>query len=405
MKKFSFMIIVLIAICNLMSEVKFAAIPFAYYSAEFSMSVGAYAAADNIWQEGTHVKVGGLTSSNNTHFFFYQMREFMIPFTKRMFFEPNIYVGKFGEIRVYHNPNSTLAYDKQPGHNDSDGDDFFEVKGEDIWVQMKTRYLLPIGDGKDYVKPFTKLEDGRVVESKNGGTSYNPFKSGRTKIDMNPFYRKQEDIINNGIEIIAVHDNFDWEYNPTKGNKTKVTWIKDFGKFGSDVDWENWEIEHSEYFQLNDSWKYPLVLALNGWTSHCPTWNLKNDDGLYKRPASFAGAQLGGKNRFRAYYEGRFNDRSAICYIAEVRQVFKNNPLKDNKVLRKFGLDVKWMQMAYFIEMGRVADDWNAENLHKDMKGDFGVGLRINADKFLLRLDYAYGNDGSLVQMFIDQPF
>ncbi|PID27708.1 MAG: hypothetical protein CSB55_07930 [Candidatus Cloacimonadota bacterium] len=405
MKKNILIITALLCVVNLTAKIKFGAIPFAYYSAEFKTAFGAYAAADNIWQEGTHIKLGGLTSTNKTHFLFYQMREFRVPFTRRLFFEPNFYFGRYGAIKIYQNPYLPLPYDQLPGHNDSDGDAYFEVSGKDIIIQPNFSWLLPIGDGKNHIKSYTKLKSGRVVESENGGTSYNPFKSGRTKFILNPFYRKQKDIVGNGLELTLLHENFDWDFNPTKGNKSRITWTKDFGTGESKVDWEKIEVEYAEYIRINNSRKYPLVLVLDGWASHCSSWNMKNDEGLYKRPPSFAGTKLGGKKRFRAYYEGRFNDRSAVCYIAEIRQVFKLNPLKDNRFLEKFGLNVKWMQTAYFFELGRVARDWDIEELHRDMKHDFGIGLRINADTFLLRLDYAYGSDGSLVQMFIDQPF
>ena len=58
-----------------------------------------------------------------------------------------------------------------------------------------------------------------------------------------------------------------------------------------------------------------------------------------------------------------------------------------------------------FVEVGRVAPEYNLERLRSDMKWDAGLGFRFLAKGLVLRIDSAYGDEGLGVQMMISQPF
>ena len=58
-----------------------------------------------------------------------------------------------------------------------------------------------------------------------------------------------------------------------------------------------------------------------------------------------------------------------------------------------------------FVEVGRVASDYNLQRLHSDMKWDAGLGLRFLAKGLVLRIDSAYSDEGFGAQMMISQPF
>ncbi len=66
---------------------------------------------------------------------------------------------------------------------------------------------------------------------------------------------------------------------------------------------------------------------------------------------------------------------------------------------------MQWLQFAVFGEVGRVAPDWEFDELHSDMKWDVGIGLRAFAKGIVVRLDTAFSDEGVSVQMMVGQPF
>jgi hypothetical protein len=58
-----------------------------------------------------------------------------------------------------------------------------------------------------------------------------------------------------------------------------------------------------------------------------------------------------------------------------------------------------------FVEIGRVAPEWDLNNLHSSMKWDVGLGLRAMAKGLVVRVDTAGSDEGVGVQMMVSQPF
>ena len=106
----------------------------------------------------------------------------------------------------------------------------------------------------------------------------------------------------------------------------------------------------------------------------------------------------------RAFPSQRFNDKAAIYYAAELRLIPEWNPFDNWPELQK-RVGVDWIQFVPFVEVGRVADDWDFGELHSDMKWDAGLGIRAMAQGFVIRADAAYSEEGVGVQMIINQPF
>ena len=122
------------------------------------------------------------------------------------------------------------------------------------------------------------------------------------------------------------------------------------------------------------------------------------------RPPAYAGATLGGLWRLRAYPSQRFNDKAAIYYAAELRVIPEWNPFDAWPAFQDYA-DVEWLQFAPFVELGRVAPEWDLGTLHSSMKWSAGLGIRAWASGFVVRVDTAVSEEGALVQMMISQPF
>ena len=106
----------------------------------------------------------------------------------------------------------------------------------------------------------------------------------------------------------------------------------------------------------------------------------------------------------RGYPSQRFSDKAAIYYAAEMRFIPRWNPFNGWPWLQKH-LGVRWLQFVPFVEIGRVAPEWNVKDLHEDMKWSAGLGLRLWAAGLVARIDSAVSDEGFEVQMMVAQPF
>lgn len=401
------------------NALRISSLPFALYSEIFGWAAGGFVGIQGLSQKNMSLYMGGLISTNGTKYGFIQFREFYLPFYPRIYIAPDILGGYFGVLNVYKDPpNSPVPADTKfrAGSNESDQKDYIEVSGSDQWYELKFRFLLPIGHGRDKIYFEPKLKNGILKSGEMGGTSWNPIESGRTFIDIKPFYRKRVSFATNGIEFAITRENTDYYINPTRGSYQKLAIRRDFGWFDSMAPWSVIETDLRWYLPINELLgsknSLPKVLAFNFWTVNTLTWDsydvveidqYGNNIKRYHRPPPYTGAYLGGRYHLRAYYEGRFNDRAAIYYGAEYRQIFLLNPFNSWKLLRN--LNIHWIQFALYGEIGRVAPEWEISTLHKDMKWNVGAGIRIFMNNLILRLDNSIGKEGMYIQMFVDHAF
>ena len=400
-------------------EVIISTLPFALYSEIFGWAAGGFVGIQGLSQRNMSLYAGGLMSTNGTKYGFIQFREFYLPFYPRIYIAPDILGGYFGVLNVYKDsPDSPppATSKERAGSNDSDENDYIEVSGSDQWYEMKFRFLLPIGHGKDEIYFSPELENGILVAGELGGTHWNPFVSGRTFIDIKPFYRKRVAFATNGIEFALTRENTDFYVNPTRGSLQKFAFRRDFGWFDTMAPWSVIETDLRWYLPLHEMFgsknSLPKVLAFDFWTVNTLTWDSYDVEGVapdgslikkYHRPPPYTGAYLGGRYRLRAYYEGRFNDKAAIYYGMEYRQIIPWNPFNEWSLTRK--LNIHWLQIAFFAELGRVAPEWDLETLHTDMKWSAGGGIRIFMNNLILRVDSAFGDEGMFLQMYVDHAF
>ncbi len=143
------------------------------------------------------------------------------------------------------------------------------------------------------------------------------------------------------------------------------------------------------------------MLALNFWTSNVLTWDSGTE--TPHRPPLFAGSTLGGLYRLRGYPEARFHDQAAIYYAAELRLTPSRNPIGPGS--RLDWLEVAWLQLVPFVEVGRVASAWQLSELHSDVKWDVGLGLRAMVKGLVIRIDTAISDEEVGLQMMVGHPF
>jgi len=387
-------------------------VPYAFYNDSFGFA-GAYAYAVNGWpQKQSALIATAMVGTQGSAMGFIMGRDLQMPFTQRLFLDAIVQAGYFQEAEIYTSGNPDFP-DERAGSNDSDKDNYVESDGWDNFFRLRFKYLLPIGHGKDEIITTQVVDRGMLVDGATGGESWNPFVSGRTYFEMKPFYRLQqvdsddvqEDVKTNGLELSLFRDNRDFKLNPSKGSALRLKFNRDFGWFDSSDSWTVVDAEFTKYFSLGESgWFRQQVLAFDFWTAYSPTWNEKSNGNIENGAPSFAGATLGGLWRLRGYPSQRFSDKAAIYYAAEMRFIPRWNPFDGWPWLQQY-LGIQWLQFVPFVEIGRVAPEWNVDDLHEDMKWSGGLGVRFWAKGIVARIDSAVSDEGFGVQMMVAQPF
>ena len=339
----------------------------------------------------------------------------------RFFIDSYLLLDHFTDQRFY------LGQDADPdnpraGTNDSDAENYVTGVSNELTITAMLKYRLPIGSLKEDPVSTYRLHQGLVESGPQGGEVWNPMISGQTTLaakffatyrDLSDFVfnQRENDPVNeqltaktNGLEFWLEHDNTDFPVNPTKGSRQLLKVTSDFGWGESRDSWTNLEADFSKHFNLGDSdWFRQKSLALDFWTSNTTDWEVAANGDIIHRPPPGYGSTLGGFDRMRAYPSGRFHDKSAVYYSAELRLIPQTQPLRDMPLLNYFEID--WWQIVPFIEAGRVGDEYNSELFVKDLKVDAGVGVRLMAFRAVVRLDWAVSDEGSSVWAMISQPF
>jgi len=386
---------------------------FATDSLGTAIGVGGYTAAGNLQPQASLFGTAFVTS-NDSALISGALNNYRLG-NSRFFTDVFLLADHFTDQRFYADLDLDPSQPKA-GSNDSDENDFISGISNEVTFEYTLKYSLPIGNAKDDPISVYHLDRGLLEIGPQGGSEWNPFTSGKTTLATRFFYTYrdlddfgEEDLLQaktNGLDFWIEYDNTDFPRNPSYGSRQQFKVSRDFGWFDSSNSWTNLELDMSKYFNLGTSgWFNQQVLALNFWTSTTPTWETDPDNPqqVTHRPPPNYGSELGGFDRMRAYPSGRFRDKSAVYYAAELRLIPKYQPLHDLPIISYFEID--WWQIVPFVEAGRVGPEYNSDLFTKDLKWDAGLGLRIMAYRAVFRLDFAVSDEGSSVWAMISQPF
>ncbi len=358
----------------------------------------------------------GFATSNDSALLSGSMNNFRFG-NSRFFWDAFLLVDHFTDQRFYADLDLDPLQPKA-GSNDSDSNDFVSGTSNEVTFRYTLRYPLPIGNSRDDPISVYHLKRGLLDRGPVGGHEWNPMTSGRTTLASRFFYTYRDlskysavdedelDARTNGVDFWIEYDNTDFPRNPSFGSRQQLMVSRDFGWFDSSNSWTNVQLDLAKYFDLGTSnWFKQQVLALNFWTSSTPTWETDptSPQVAKNRPPPGYGSELGGFDRMRAYPSGRFRDKSAVYYAAELRLIPSYQPLRNMPIIKHF--DIDWWQVVPFVEVGRVGPEYNSDLFFKDLKIDAGVGLRFMAFRAVFRLDFAISDEGGSVWAMFSQPF
>jgi hypothetical protein len=391
--------------------------PYPFYNGNVDYAVGVAYAATGVLQPQFGFIANAFVSSNETFAGFLLARDYQLGSDSRFFADFSILGGEFGRVQTFQNGNPDFP-DETAGSNDSSEENYLEAEGTDLFVRLPIRYLLPIGAGREEIIHTYRTQGGLLLpESGTGGDRWNPFAGGRTVLELTPFYRSQDleldiggesTLTASGVTLRIDYDNTDWWNNPSKGSRTQFALTRDWsGDEPGDTQWTQMEAQYSKFWSLGAGPRAQArVIAFDLWLSDVPSWNdfeIVDGTPLFHRPPVYMGSSLGGLFRQRGFASSRFSDRSAINYTLEYRHTTARSLLARFGFLDRFGVD--FTQLVGFVEIGRVAPEFDLGELHEDMKLTYGVGLRASAQGLIVRADLGISEEGAQLQMFVSQPF
>ena len=185
-------------------------LPFAFWNKSFGLAAG-YVYALNAYPQPQASVLGSIMAgTEGSAMGFFMGRDIRMFGVERLFMDPIVSVGYFRNFDAYINGNPGYP-GQRAGANDSDKNNYVIGNGWDNFFRLRFKYLLPIGSGRDQITPAYHLSDGLLVDGATGGQSFNPLTSGRSFLELRPFYRSQnidsdgvkQDISTNGVDLIA----------------------------------------------------------------------------------------------------------------------------------------------------------------------------------------------------------
>ena len=237
------------------------ALPFFFSTDAFDFTIGVGGGGTGYLQEQAGLYGAALTTANQTHAFYFLGTNIRVPRTERLFFDALFSAGYFTDKRDYVGINNPDFEGERAGSNDSSNDNFISDKGIDSWGELKFKYILPMGGGRETGFLKQTLDRGLLVSEPTGANTWNPMKSGLTMLYLEPYYRYRtvefEDISasgnTNGLKFALIYDNRDFSPNPARGSYLNLGVTRDFGWFDSLNSYTVLEGTYSKYLSLGVS--------------------------------------------------------------------------------------------------------------------------------------------------------
>lgn len=165
-----------------------------------------------------------------------------------------------------------------------------------------------------------------------------------------------------GLGLVVNHDTRDNIFQPTQGWFNRFGWMGFQSFLGSNFDFNQYTADFRRYVQVNER---KQVLALQSY------WSFTTGNSPFQHVSL-----IGGSERMRGYFEGRYRDNHAMVHQAEYRV----------PIYRNFG-------MVFFGHAGQVAADLDEFSFSRFRYGG-GVGFRykLTPDGLNIRIDVAVGD-------------
>jgi len=195
---------------------------------------------------------------------------------------------------------------------------------------------------------------------KNRTDTYVEHYSGPMDYASYPDYLAENFGLTRSVTLSRVYDSRDNVFNPTQGTRFSVTAELAGRDLGGDFSFNKYTIEDRNYFKVGHS----QVIATRLMAGYA--------DGNMPLSQKFS---LGGSDSLRGYNDDQFTGKKMLASTVEYR----------------FPVAKKVEGVVF----GDIGNAWDTEGYKlNDLKGDVGVGIRLNTPLGPIRLDYAVGENG-----------
>ena len=227
----------------------------------------------------------------------------------------------------------------------------------------------------------TKIEDEEIYQAKFPRLRLNALKriskpiflGVRYWFDNYEIFEKEEgkllDISNvtgrnggiiSGLGLVMNYDTRNHIFFPTEGNFSEIVLFRNDKKLGSDFNFTSFYVDVAQYFPLKEN----QTLAFNGFL------HFHFGDPVFQQLPL-----LGGPEKLRGIFEGRYRDKRLWVFQTEYRRSIW-----------------KFVGGTIFAGMGSVAPDFESLFSSK-IHSTFGMGLRLRLskkDKINMRIDFGW---------------
>lgn len=167
-----------------------------------------------------------------------------------------------------------------------------------------------------------------------------------------------------GLGLNLNHDTRDNIFQPTKGWNNRFSWMVFASFLGSNFSFNQYNADFRKYFKTSKT----HVLALQSW------WSFTTGTPPFQHISL-----IGGSDRMRGYFEGRYRDNHAMVHQVEYRL----------PVYRNLGL-------VLFTHAGQVAPKVGDFGWKRFRYGaGFGFRYKLNEEGLNIRLDIAFGDQSA----------
>jgi outer membrane protein assembly factor BamA len=164
-----------------------------------------------------------------------------------------------------------------------------------------------------------------------------------------------------GLGMVLNLDTRDNIFQPSKGWFNRIGWMGFASFLGSNFSFNQYTLDFRRYLKTTDK----HVLAVQSW------WSFTTGNPPFQHISL-----IGGSDRMRGYFEGRYRDNHAMVHQAEYRLPIYRN-----------------LGMVVFGHTGQVAgqtSDFGWKRFRYG--GGFGFRYRLNEEGLNIRLDFAIGD-------------
>jgi hypothetical protein len=382
------------------------ALPFAFFSDSMGTALGMGAISSGTIQPQASLFGLGVYSTNDSWIYYLAALNFQVPKLNQWLFNIDGYDAEYTEGRYY------IYSDQAPEGNRGSRKQII-TNGRETFFRPQAKYILPWANGSQGA--VGSLRGPRGISDLKSIDSWNPLLSGTSSIELASKWQRRD--LGKYNELQSINEltvySLDFEYDnrnsvhiPSDGGTVNFKTNNDFGS-DERPSWNTVELEVSLFFDIGDtSWAQQQSFGLSAWTADTPSWDDSttiNGETVKNRPPDYAGITLGGWDRLRGFYSGRFFDRSAVAYSAEYRIIPAWQPLKELPVFKTY--NIPWWQWVFFIDAGNMNGSYNFAELHEEFTYSIGSSLRLSVEGVVLRLDYSKSVEESQFRVLVNQPF